>query len=93
MAGEPDDRRRHRGAAGGACGDLRAGGLVASGVVHVYAGVAPVRALDGLDLEVGAGACVALVGEIGSGKTTLLRCFNRMAEPQPSIDARTTIPK
>ena len=56
--------------------------LVATGVVHAFGGVAPVRALDGVDLEVPAGACVALVGESGSGKTTLLRCFNRMVNPQ-----------
>ena len=56
--------------------------LLATGVVHAFGGAAPVRALDGVDLEVPAGACVALVGESGSGKTTLLRCFNRMVEPQ-----------
>ena len=56
--------------------------LVAKGVVHTFNGAASVRALDGVDLEVPAGACVALVGESGSGKTTLLRCFNRMVEPR-----------
>ena len=35
-------------------------------------------ALDGVTLEVEAGACVALVGESGSGKTTLLRTINRL---------------
>ena len=38
-------------------------------------------ALDDVDLEVGAGQTVALIGESGSGKTTLLRLFNRMVEP------------
>ena len=56
--------------------------LLATGVVHAFGGSAPVRALDDVDLEVPAGACVALVGESGSGKTTLLRCFNRMVTPQ-----------
>jgi len=56
--------------------------LLATGLVHSYGRVAPVRALDGVELEVPAGACVALVGESGSGKTTLLRCFNRMVDPQ-----------
>ena len=59
--------------------------LVARGVVHAFSGDATVRALDAVDFEVPAGACVALVGESGSGKTTLLRCFNRMVEPQAGV--------
>ncbi|HEX3552667.1 MAG TPA: oligopeptide/dipeptide ABC transporter ATP-binding protein [Thermoanaerobaculia bacterium] len=39
------------------------------------------RALDGVDLELAAGECVALVGESGSGKTTLGRCAVRLIEP------------
>jgi osmoprotectant transport system ATP-binding protein len=41
----------------------------------------PVTALDRVSLEIGAGECVALIGESGSGKTTLLRCFNRLTHP------------
>ena len=59
--------------------------LLARGVVHAFGGAAPERALDGVDFEAPAGACVALVGESGSGKTTLLRCFNRMVAPRAGV--------
>jgi osmoprotectant transport system ATP-binding protein len=38
-------------------------------------------ALDGVSLDVAAGAFVALVGPSGSGKTTLLKSINRLVEP------------
>jgi phosphonate transport system ATP-binding protein len=40
-----------------------------------------VRAVDGIDLTVGAGEFVAILGRSGSGKTTFLRALNRLVEP------------
>ena len=40
-----------------------------------------VRAVDGVDLAVSRGECLALVGESGSGKTTIARCALRLVEP------------
>jgi energy-coupling factor transport system ATP-binding protein len=40
-----------------------------------------VRALDGVDLRIGSGERVALVGQNGSGKTTLVRHLNGLLRP------------
>jgi energy-coupling factor transport system ATP-binding protein len=48
-------------------------------LVHVYPG--GVRALDGVDLEIGSGERVALVGQNGSGKTTLVRHLDGLLRP------------
>ncbi|MGQ0732284.1 MAG: ABC transporter ATP-binding protein [Acidobacteriota bacterium] len=43
------------------------------------------RAVDGVDLTVGAGEIVALVGESGSGKTTVGRSILRLVEPRAGL--------
>jgi peptide/nickel transport system ATP-binding protein len=44
--------------------------------------VGAVRAVDGVDLEVGRGRTLALVGESGCGKTTVGRSILRLVRPQ-----------
>jgi energy-coupling factor transport system ATP-binding protein len=54
--------------------------LAVEGLVHVYAD-GEVRALDGVDLRIGSGESVALVGQNGSGKSTLVRHLNGLLRP------------
>ena len=54
--------------------------LVVEGLEHVYA-ASGVRALAGIDLRIGAGERVALIGQNGSGKTTLVRHLNGLLRP------------
>ncbi|WP_156726840.1 ABC transporter ATP-binding protein [Streptomyces apocyni] len=44
-------------------------------------GAPPARAVDGVDLEIGRGEIVALVGESGCGKTTLARSLLGLVRP------------
>ncbi len=47
-------------------------------------GAKPVRALDGVDLSLGRGEVVALLGESGSGKSVTLRSILRLHPPKRS---------
>lgn len=66
--------------------------VVVEGLVHVYP-EGEVRALDGIDLRVGAGEAVALIGQNGSGKSTLVRHLNGLLRPTEGrvlLDGRPT---
>ena len=53
--------------------------IAARGVEFSYTGGPPV--LRGIDLDVAAGAHVAIVGETGCGKTTFAKLLSRLADP------------
>ncbi len=59
--------------------------LEVRGLTRVYPpaapGGGPIQALRGVDLQLGAGEILGLVGESGCGKTTLGRCILRIEEP------------
>jgi putative ABC transport system ATP-binding protein len=52
-----------------------------SGVVKEYPGTPPVRALRGIDLTVGSGELIGVVGPSGSGKSTLLHVMGTLDRP------------
>ena len=54
--------------------------LAVEGLVHVYR-QGGVRAVDGVDLRIGTGERVAIIGQNGSGKSTLVRHLNGLLRP------------
>ncbi len=56
--------------------------IVTEALTKVYkSGVGPVRALDGLDLEVAEGSVLGLLGPNGAGKTTTVRILATLLRP------------
>jgi len=51
------------------------------GAVKEYPGSPPIRALDGVDLEIAAGESLAVLGPSGSGKSTLLHLMGALDRP------------
>jgi polar amino acid transport system ATP-binding protein len=50
-------------------------------IVDLHKSFGELEVLRGIDLEVGVGEVVCVIGPSGSGKSTLLRCVNRLETP------------
>ena len=77
---------------------LKAGatkGILVEGLSKTYGkGDTAVHALKDVNMQVGTGEVVGLVGPSGSGKSTLLKCLGAVIDPvvkQTTPDTRTTI--
>jgi energy-coupling factor transport system ATP-binding protein len=58
--------------------------LIVEQLTHTYMQGTPLehRALNGVDMQVEAGECIAIIGHTGSGKSTLIQHFNGLIRPQ-----------
>jgi peptide/nickel transport system ATP-binding protein len=74
-------------------GDTATAALAVAGLrVTFTGGRTPVRAVDGVDLTLGRGEVIALLGESGSGKSVMLRSILRLHPPRRSlVDGRITV--
>ena len=61
-------------------------------ISKVYEGPPPVKALDGVSLNVKEGDLVAIVGQSGSGKSTLLNICLLYTSPSPRDVLRSRMP-
>jgi putative ABC transport system ATP-binding protein len=59
--------------------------LELAGVVKQYPGDPPIVALAGVDLRIGAGELVAIIGPSGSGKSTLLHVMGTLERPTAGV--------
>ncbi len=82
----PSQSERGRGgeAGGGAADLLRVSNLAKHFPVHssvLRRAIGKIKAVDGIDLTIGAGETLGLVGESGSGKSTVARLIVRLIAP------------
>lgn len=63
-----------------------------TGVSHVYPGPQPVTALSGIDIVVGSGELVTIMGPSGSGKSTLLGLAGGLEQPTEGTVAVNGLP-